>query len=390
VGEALTAGLAIVAMAVVLDRVTFAWSARGRERRGRHGITLFGRTFSRWTAIALGVVVIVLAVVIGREVLRQQEFPEALTVSIAEPVNEAVDWITQTFGSFTSWLSDALVLYALNPIRDLLVGVPWWMVCGFAAAIGWVAARRWTLPVMAFALIAAVGVIGLWDASMNTLSQVIVAVVSAVVLAVPLGIWAGRSDRVQAVLKPILDVMQTMPAFVYLVPAVALFNVGRVPGVIAAVIYALPPGIRLTDLGIRQVPKDVVEASEAFGAKPWQTLWKVQVPLARPSILLGVNQTVIMVFAMVIIAGLVGGEGLGYQIVLGINKDPGGGMVAGIAVFLLAIVFDRVTQAFGQAPTGPVRTGRFGWGPWSSKELDVPVGPEEDDEEESTQGEEKA
>jgi glycine betaine/proline transport system permease protein len=197
--------------------------------------------------------------------------------------------------------------------------------------------------------LAAVGVIGMWDPAMNTLSQVLVAVGSAVVLAVPLGVWSGKSDRVHAIFKPILDTMQTMPQFVYLVPAVALFGVGRVPGVIAALVYALPPGIRLTDLGIRQVPHDIVEATEAFGATPWQTLWKVQLPLARPSILLGVNQTVIMVFSVVIIAGLVGGAGLGYLVVDGLSHNPGIGVVAGIAILLMAIVIDRITQALGQA-----------------------------------------
>jgi glycine betaine/proline transport system permease protein len=198
-----------------------------------------------------------------------------------------------------------------------------------------------------------VGVLGLWTDAMDTLSQVIVAVVSSVVLAIPIGIWSARSDRVHRILRPILDTMQTMPQFVYLVPVAALFNVGRVPGVIASLVYALPPGIRLTDLGIREVPAETVEASVAYGATPWQTLRKVQLPLARPAILLGVNQTIMMVLSVVIIAGLVGGQGLGFQVILGLNHDPGLGMVAGICILLLAIVIDRITQAMGQ-PT-PVR-----------------------------------
>ncbi len=350
VGAALMGGLAIVAMAIVLDRVTFAWSRRGRELRGSKETRLFRWTVSRRLALVLTVVVCVAGVMFGRQILQQQDFPQSLTVSFASQVNTAVDWVTTTFGGITSAITTGMIRYLLDPLYKLLTNVPWWMVCGFAALIGWRVSRRWTLPVLAFVCIGSVGVIGLWDPAMNTLSQVIVAVVIAVALAVPIGIWSGRSDRVQQVLKPILDTMQTMPQFVYLVPAVALFSVGRVPAVIAALVYALPPGIRLTDLGIRQVPKDIVEAADAFGAKPWQTLWKVQVPLARPSILLGVNQTVIMVFSVVIIGGLVGGEGLGYLVVNGLSHDPGTGMVAGIAILLLAIVMDRITQAMGQAP----------------------------------------
>jgi glycine betaine/proline transport system permease protein len=188
----------------------------------------------------------------------------------------------------------------------------------------------------------------------------VVGVIASVLIAIPVGVWSARSDRVQRGLRPLLDAMQTMPQFVYLVPVVALFNVGRVPGVIAALIYALPPGIRLTDSGIRQVPSDTVEAARAFGATPRQVLWKVQLPLARRSILLGVNQTVIMVLSVVIIAGLVGGGGLGYEVINGLSHDPGSGMVAGLCILLLAIVIDRITQAMGQSTRGGgARAGRI-------------------------------
>lgn len=349
VGEALAAGLAIVAMAIVFDRVTFAWGRGDRAQRGSGGTRIFGVAISRRVVLVIALLAVVAAVIIGRQVLRQQDFPVGLTWSFAEPVNQAESWVLRTFGGLTTGVTGAMVRYMLDPLFRLLTGVPWWMVCGFAALIGWAVSRRWTLPLMAFLLLAAVGVIGMWDPAMNTLSQVLVAVAIAVVLAIPLGVWSGKSDRVHAIFKPILDTMQTMPQFVYLVPAVALFGVGRVPGVIAALVYALPPGIRLTDLGIRQVPKDIVEASDAFGATSMQTLWKVQLPLARPSILLGVNQTVIMVFSVVIIAGLVGGAGLGYLVVDGLSHDPGIGVVAGVAILLMAIVIDRITQALGQA-----------------------------------------
>jgi glycine betaine/proline transport system permease protein len=210
----------------------------------------------------------------------------------------------------------------------------------------------------------AIGVMGMWANAMNTLSQVLVAVALSIVIAIPLGIWSARSDRVQQAMKPVLDAMQTMPAFVYLVPVVALFEVGRVPGVIASVVYALPPAIRLTDLGIRQVPKETVEAAIAYGATPWQLLRKVQLPLARPSILLGINQTIMMALSVVIIAGLIGGGALGFEVVQSLARtEIGRGVVAGLSIMLLAIVIDRITQAMGmerRSLRGPVGVG-LGW-----------------------------
>lgn len=347
VGEALAGGIAIVVLAIVLDRVTMGWSQRDRRRRGADGIRLGPWSISRRQAWGLALAGAALAVGFGREVLRQQDFPEAWAVSLSEPVNRAVAWLTLHVSDVTEAMSGSMIRLGLDPLRDLLLGVPWWMVAGGAALAAWKVSRRPGLTTLAFCCVAGVGVLGMWDISMDTLSQVIVAVVSSVVLAIPIGIWSAWDDRVQRLLRPVLDAMQTMPQFVYLVPVVALFNVGRVPGVIAALVYALPPGIRLTDAGIRQVPRETVEAAAAFGSTRWQVLTKVQLPLARPSILLGVNQTVMMVLSVVIIAGLVGGGGLGYEVIQGLSHDPGRGMVAGICILLLAIVIDRITQTMG-------------------------------------------
>jgi glycine betaine/proline transport system permease protein len=198
----------------------------------------------------------------------------------------------------------------------------------------------------------ALGLLGLWEESMDTLSQVLVAVAIAVLLGLPLGIWAARNNTVELILRPILDFLQTIPAFVYLVPVIMLFNVGRVPGVIASVLYAIPPVIRLTNLGIRQVPADTIEAAELFGSTAGQKLRKVELPLARPSIMLGINQTVMMVLAMVIIAGLVGGGALGFEAVTGLARNElGRGIEAGLAIVILAMILDRMTQGWANKRT---------------------------------------
>ena len=193
------------------------------------------------------------------------------------------------------------------------------------------------------------GLLGLWPHTMITLAMVFASVIFCTVVGIPLGIWAGRSDRVNAFLRPLLDAMQTTPAFVYLVPIVMLFSVGNVAGVLATIIFALPPIIRLTNLGIRQVHPELVEAAQAFGATRWQVLRQVQIPQALPTIMAGLNQTMMMALSMVVIAALIGAGGLGAPVVLGLNTlDIGRATVGGLGIVLLAIILDRITQSMGK------------------------------------------
>lgn len=195
----------------------------------------------------------------------------------------------------------------------------------------------------------------LWEPAMQTLALVLVATLVAIVVAVPLGIAAAKSDRVSAAVRPVLDLMQTMPAFVYLIPAVTFFSIGLVPGVVTTIIFALPPGVRLTELGIRQVDRETVEAGHAFGSSPWQILRGIELPLARPTIMAGVNQVIMLALSMVVIAGFIGAPGLGQIVVTSISRlNVGLGFEAGISVVILAIFLDRLTASFGEAdgPTG--------------------------------------
>ncbi len=205
------------------------------------------------------------------------------------------------------------------------------------------------LALFSLAALFLIGLLGLWADAMTTFAMVIASVLFCAIVGIPLGVWAGRSDRFSAVLRPVLDAMQTTPAFVYLVPIVMLFSVGNVAGVLATIVFALPPIIRLTSLGIRQVHPELVEAAQAFGATNWQVLCKVQIPLALPAIMAGLNQTIMMALSMVVIAAMIGAGGLGAPVILGLNTlDIGQAVVGGLGIVLLAIILDRITQAMAE------------------------------------------
>ncbi|MEM9221091.1 MAG: ABC transporter permease subunit [Pseudomonadota bacterium] len=240
------------------------------------------------------------------------------------------------------------ILGPLIVIEDILTDSPPLAIIAAVALLAYLVSRRWQLAAGMAAGLWFIGSLELWSPAMQTVAIMIVAVVISIVIGIPMGVITARSSRARAIVSPILDLMQTIPSFVYLIPALMLFGLGKVPAILATVIYATPPLIRLTDLGIRYVDAEVVEASRAFGATRWQMLTGVQIPLAMPSIMQGINQTMMMALAMVVIGSMIGARGVGETVLIGLQRnDPGTGFVGGIAIVILAIVFDRISQAAG-------------------------------------------
>jgi glycine betaine/proline transport system permease protein len=265
---------------------------------------------------------------------------------VGEWIDSGFDWVQDTMGDFFDLLADGISA-SVNGLTDLLQSPPALVTVAVFAGLAWLA-RDWKLALgSAFGLLFVVSM-DQWDNAMQTLSLVLVATIIALVLGIPLGIAAARWDRVSQAVRPAMDLMQTMPAFVWLVPVVTLFSIGVPAGLVATVIFALPPGVRLTELGIRQVDKEVVEAGHAFGGTPRQILRGIQLPLATPTVMAGVNQVIMLALSMAVIAGLVGAGGLGSAVTTSISRlDVGLGFEAGLSVVVLAIYLDRITAAVG-------------------------------------------
>lgn len=266
-------------------------------------------------------------------------------VHVGQHADSLVRWLTGTYGDFFDSLSAGLLALLLR-MENVLAAIPWWAFIAGVVALALLLTRRVVLSLVLGALLVMVVGFGLWAPTMNTLAIVITSVLMALVIGIPLGVAGAEFRPVNAVMRPLLDAMQTMPSFVYLIPAMMLFGLGKVPAVLATLVYALPPVIRLTQLGLENVSADVQEAATAYGANRWQLLKEVRLPLAMPSVLTGVNQTTMMALAMVVIAAMIGARGVGEEVLLSINRlDIARGFEAGLAVVALAIVIDRLTQA---------------------------------------------
>ena len=264
-------------------------------------------------------------------------------------VENGLDWLVSNFRDFfqairlpVDWTLSSLEIFlqTLNP----------WIVLIFFTLFAWQMGGR-KLAAMSAVSLLIIGFLGAWSETMVTLALVFTAVLFSLLIGIPLGIWMGKSNRAQSIMMPILDAMQTTPAFVYLIPIVMLFGIGNVPGVVVTIIFALPPLVRLTSLGIRQVPSDLIEAGRAYGASPMQMLFKIELPVAKPTIMAGINQNLMLSLSMVVIASMIAVGGLGQMVLRGIGRlDMGLAAIGGLAIVLLAIILDRITQSMGKKP----------------------------------------
>ncbi|MGV2071868.1 MULTISPECIES: ABC transporter permease [Rhizobium/Agrobacterium group] len=279
------------------------------------------------------------------------QFPavdDTLMRSFKKTVDTGFKTFVRSYGDFLDGLTLPLQWF-LNWLQALFVYTPWIVMIIALAAIVYGVSRNWRITLGTALAMVLIGMAGLWQDTMITLAMVTVCTLCAVVIGIPLGIWMARSDRAQSTLNPVLDVMQTMPSFVYLIPVVMIFGIGKVPGLIAVVIYAIAPIIRLTNLGIRLVSREAIEAADAFGSSERQKLFNVQIPLALPNIMAGINQTIMMSLAMVVIASMIGVGGLGKNVLQAItNQFFTIGLLNGFALVAIAIIFDRASQAYGK------------------------------------------
>jgi len=263
-------------------------------------------------------------------------------------IDEAFRHFSRTHGQAIEDFFHPLLKF-LVWFEKLLLATPWPLMIAIIAALVWLGSRSIKMTIGSILTFLLIGYLGMWKDTMSTLALISVATFLCILIGIPLGILMARSDRIQAIVTPILDIMQTIPSFVYLIPVLMLLGIGKVPGLIAVCVYAIPPVVRLTNLGIRLVDRDVLEAADAFGASPRQKLVSVQLPLALPNIFAGINQTIMMALGMVVIASMIGVPGLGVPVLKAVNNQYLAlGMMNGLAIVAIAILFDRVSQKFGK------------------------------------------
>ncbi len=345
VGGSFDVGIAIVLLAMVLDRLTASASqVSDRRHTGTERVTRAGHR----QMAAVGVAIVVAGVALGITQSWAHEFPTAFSLSFADPVNAFVNWLTTTFAWLTSWIKDTASGWVIDLLQTALTASPFWLVIGLASGLALIITGRRAAVVVALAGLLVVA-LQVWEPAMETLTQVLFGVTIAMAVGVVVGTWAARSDLVSQIVRPINDALQTMPAFVYLIPALALFGPSRFTAILAAVIYAIPAVIRLVEDGVRGVSATTTEAAESAGSTPLQVITKVQLPMARRALLAAANQGVVLILAMVVVGGLVGGQALGYRVVQGLvqGTDFGVGFASAIAIVLLGVMLDRITQGAG-------------------------------------------
>ena len=349
VGASFEAGLAIVLLAMILDRLTASASSTTDRRARGH----LGWHPSRRTVLAISGAVAVVGIAAGLTLEVANAWPEQVSVSIADPINVAVDWIETNLVFLTSGIKDLVTAFLINPLQYVLTMSPWWLVLFLASGLAAIITGSRAALVSALAALSVL-LLQVWEPAMETLTQVLVALVFTMAIGVAFGTWAARSNTVSRILRPINDALQTMPSFVYLIPAVALFESTRFTAIVAAVVYAAPAVIRLAEDGVRGVSPTALEAASSAGSTSWQVIRKVQLPMARRSLLAATNQGIVLVLAMVVIGGMVGGGGLGYMVVAGLAQGPlfGSGMCAALALVALGIMLDRITQGAGARREG--------------------------------------
>ena len=278
-----------------------------------------------------------------------QEFPQLFDLkALSRFVDDGFNEIVGAYGRTLEQIF-LPILKMLLALERGLIWLPWWVVLLALAGLAWAASREVKTVAIVAVLTIGLGVLGVWEAAMATIALMLVSTFLAILIGIPLGVAISRSNPMQSVVLPVLDIMQTMPIFIYLIPFVMLFGPGKIPALLATIIFAIPPVIRLTNLGIRQVDAEIVEAVRSFGASPRQTLFSVQIPLALPTIMAGINQTTMMALSMVVIASMIGAGGLGYQVLQGIQRlEVSHGLLAGLGIVFLAIIFDRIAQSYGR------------------------------------------
>jgi glycine betaine/proline transport system permease protein len=342
VGASFVPGLAIVIMAIMLDRTTTAASERA-ERLQRAG---GGNRRLRYGVLGVAGVGVLVCIYLSHTYTWAAGFPEtSIGDKIAEKVQSFSDWVSTTYSTQTSWIADRISYKLLNPLQDLIANSPWFVTGAAILLIASVLAGRWA-ALSTLVCLAGIYVLDLWNNAMVTLTMTLVATVFVMILALVFGVWMGRSRLVDGVLRPILDAGQTLPPFVYLIPALALFGITRVTAIVAAVAYAAPAAIKIVADGIRGVSPTTLEAATASGSNRWQIITKVQIPMARAAVVLAANQGLLYVLSMAVIGGLVGAGALGFNVVQGFTQDgyQGKGLAASITIVLIGIMLDRITR----------------------------------------------